>query len=223
MRAALISLLTLLNITAVAQVSELKFREPNLQDLYDLLDVRIYGGSFRFHKPYGEIRIEVDGYLKDQLVFTAYSGTIVSKNGETNFKPGVCEFRVAIVDLDVIHLRQGQPGHCRIFVGYHVKDATGSTAPTDIPKDKLDLSASFNRDPLEVESDGSPMLSPDSTGRTLLFQLSGGGGFNQITGRDGQPTCEMIQPKLFLRCYFVPKMAATPNPGRTQETVTFER
>lgn len=197
-------LLTLFGFAARAQVSDLKFRDPSIEDLCDLLDVRTYAGSFRFRKPYGEIRIVVEGYLKDQLVFTASSGTVVSKNGEMNFKPGLCEFRVAIVDLDVIRLRKGQPNHCRIFVGYRVKDATGSTAPTDVPKDKLDLSTSFNfRQSPNFR--GSPVLSPDASGRTLLFQLSGGGGFNHIVGADGQPTFETIQDSLFLRCYFVPK------------------
>ncbi len=186
---------------ALAQVAELKFREANPQDLCDVLEVRTFAGSFLLREPCGEIRIVVEGFVQDKLVFSASSGSVVAKDGAINFPPGVCEFRVSIVDLDVIRLRGSKPGNCRIIVGYRVPGASGSTAPTDVPKAKLDLSGTFNFNP-RLDSRGASTLELEPGGRTLLFSLSGGGGLVQKMGPDGNPSFSVLPDTQTLKCYF---------------------
>ncbi len=195
--------LALSGLVARAQVSDLQFRDPTIDDLCDILDVRVYAGSVRFDKPYGEISLVVEGYVKDQLIFSAASGHVVAQPGEINYPPGVCEFRVAIIDLDVIHLRGGKPNNCRILVGFRAKGATGSTAPTDIPKDKLDLTTLGGPEP-SFNWRGGSALAADSPGRTLLFTLPGRASM-QSTGTEAKPAVKIEQSNVSLKCYFLAK------------------
>jgi len=123
------------------RAKEITVTEPEFGDLYSLLHVRKYSGTFALQGNVSEVGFRIDFYKNGRKTSESFAG---AWNGFKEPRPASGRFSVQVADLDYLPLAGGKKGMLRFDVALTILDKGTSSLSWehDIPKAVFDPSRS---------------------------------------------------------------------------------
>lgn len=179
----------------LAKAIRFEFQQPG--SLESALGVRRASGSIETTRAIGKGRLVVDLYHMGKIVATESIGLGVSpRASETRW-----EFVVQVIDLDILRLGDGKPGHSRFILTLKAADSFASTK-RDVAKDVFPIGGDSGGSAFNVKASSTATAPlgflilktrPDKSGN---LSISGAGTIEQAL--EGNPNGDLAVVRFVL-------------------------